>query len=123
MRLHSATFVVFALVGVCYGQKPPAVIEDLRSCVTGLAGGMPANNTFGPVAQALSGNGNLLASALSRKGASVVLPPEYLANLNETVGICRSMLMSLVPGSPFAGVQSVADVDKFARDMAVKAAE
>ena len=96
-----------------------AAVDDLRSCAVGLSAGLPANRTSQDLAEEIRANAPALAEGLRGKTG---IPAEYIARLNDLVGICRPMLMSFVPGSPFVATNNnVATIESFARDITLKA--
>ena len=118
--------LVFALTVGCpaFAQAPPAggaSADDLRACAFALAGGLAGDQKSQKIAEEIHTNAGVLATGLRGKTG---IPAAYLANLNELVGICRSMLMSVAPGSqPLGFNRNVSNVEFVARDIAVKAGD
>ena len=97
-----------------------AAADNLRSCALAVAGGMPRDQKSQALAGEIQANATGLADGLRGNPA---VPAEYLANLNELVGICRSMLMSLTPDAPLGGGRSSGNMEAVARDIAVKSGD
>ena len=119
---HLWLLVALTTANAAFGQKPPsdgvsAVLDDLRSCAVGLAAGLPSDQKSQVSAGELREDAPALAQALRGKTG---IPVEYIASLNELVSMCRSMLMSFAPGSPFGVSSNRATLESLAHDISVK---
>ena len=120
--------LVFALLAVCcaaFAQKPVtgearAAADDLSVCAQALAGGLPGDQKSQKIADEMRANAPVLAAGLRGKTG---FPAAYLANLNELVGICRSMLMSVAPGPSLGGNRNLSNFESVSHDIAVKSAD
>ncbi len=123
---HLRLLLALTLGSSAYPVKPAAdevaaVMDDLRSCAVGLSAGLPADKKSQDLAEEIRANAPALAEGLRGKAG---IPAEYIARLNDLVGICRPMLMSFAPGSPFAATKdNVATIESFARDITLKASD
>ena len=121
---HLRLLLVLTLASAAFPQKPPAsgvaaVMDDLRSCAVGLSAGLPADKKSQELGEEIRANAPALADGLRGKAG---IPAEYISRLNDLVGICRPLLMSFAPGSPFAATKSnVTTIESFARDITLKA--